>query len=525
MVSGIVASSVGVDAAALAQWLRSHPCLLVLDNCEHVLEAAAGVAAELLRDCAGLRIVATSREPLQVPGEVTMRVPALPATEAERLFIERARLAQPRFELTTETSSQVAEVCRRLDGIPLALELAAALLRGMSLDTLLIGLRDRFRLLVGRGAGVPERQRTLEAAVAWGFALLSSEEQTVFSRLSVLAGTFSLEKALAVAAGDTVPEAEVLPLITRLVERSMVDLVGGSGYAMAESIREYGRMALRRRGEEVEVLSRAAGDAGTRQEHWNALSLLRDALEQIPGDDPRRGDLLDRLAWEAECAGSYALGAQALEELDGLLAGGSDLAARAVVQIRLSNFLPMASGDLDAAEAAAHRARELYVAAGEPDRALAVAAQLAWAHGYRGDLAGQAAAARAVAEQAEAAGDRMVLRNALGALGVAQVVLGDLEPARSTLERGHAIAAEEHDVTQQGWFAATLAFADTLSGRLAMGRARLDRALLEVEEPGAIMLEVSTFLHTWRATTERPCRRSPIESRWSRSSTFGGHGC
>jgi len=514
MVSGIVASSVGVDAAALAQWLRSHPCLLVLDNCEHVLEAVAVVAAELLRDSAGLRIVATSREPLQVPGEVTMRVPALPATDAERLFLERARLAQPRFELTTETSSQVAEVCRRLDGIPLALELAAAQLRGMSLDTLLIGLRDRFRLLVGRGAGVPERQRTLEAAVAWSFALLSSEDQTVFSRLSVLAGTFSLEKALAVGAGDPLSEGEVLPLITRLVERSMVDLVGGSGYAMAESIREYGRMALRRRGEEVEVLSRAAGDAGTRQEHWTALALLRDALERIPGDDPRRRELLDRLAWEAECAGSYALGAHALDELDGLLAGDSDLAARAAVQIRLSNFLPMATGDLDAAEAAAHRARELYVEAGQPDRALAVAAQLAWAQGYRGDLAGQAAAARTVAEQAEAAGDRMVLRNALGALGAAQVVLGGLEPAHSTLERGHAIAAEDHDVTQQGWFAAMLAFADALSGRLAMGRARLDRALLEVEEPGAIMLEVSTFLHymagNYRAALQEVTDREPL---------------
>lgn len=495
MVPGIVAGSVGVEAAGLAQWLRSNPCLLVLDNCEHVLEAAAGVATKLLRECAGLRILATSREPMQVPGEVTMRVPALPVREAARLFVERARLAQPRFELTAETSSHVAEVCSRLDGVPLALELAAAQLRGMSLDTLLLGLRDRFRLLVGRGAGVPERQRTLEATVAWGFELLSPAEQTVFSRLSVLAGAFSLEKALAVAAGDPVPEADVLPLITRLVERSMVELAGGTGYLMAESLREYGRMALRRGGDEVDVLRRAAVDAGSRQEHWAALSLLRGALERLPGDDPGRRELLDRLAWEAECAGSYALGARALEELDGLLAGESDIAARAAVQLRLSNFLPMASGDLDDAEAAAHRARALYVAAGQPDRALAVAGQLAWARGYRGDLAGQAAAARAVAGQAEAAGDRMVLRNALGALGAVQVVLGDFEPARSTLERGHAIAAEDHDVTQQGWFTATLAFADALSGRLARGRARLDVALTEVEEPGALELEVSTFLH------------------------------
>ena len=514
MVSGIVAGSVGVEAAGLAQWLRSHPCLLVIDNCEHVLDAAAGVATELLRECASLRIVATSREPLQVPGEVIMRVPELPATDAARLFVERARLAQPRFELTAETASRVAEVCSRLDGIPLALELAAAQLRGMSLDTLVIGLSDRFRLLVGRGAGVPERQRTLEATMAWGFALLSPAEQTVFSRLSVLAGAFSLQKALAVAAGDSVPAAEVLPLITRLVERSIFELAGGSDYSIAESVREYGRLALRRSGEEVEVLRRAAWDAGSRQEHWAALSLLRDALEQLPDADPRRRELLDRLAWEAECAGSYALGARTLEELDRLLVGESDLAARAVVQIRLSNFLPMATGDLNAAEGAAHRARELFVAAGQPDRALAVAAQAAWGQGYRGNLAGQAAAASAVADQAEAAGDRTVLRNALGALGAAQVVLGDFDPASSTLERGHTMAAEDHDVTQQGWFAATLAFGDALSGPLARGRARLDLALAEVEEPWALELEVSTFLHhlagNYHAALQEVIDREPL---------------
>ena len=165
MVQGVVAGSVGVEPAQLAQRLRSRRCLLVLDNCEHVLEAAAGTATELLRECADLRILATSREALQVPGEVTMRVPALLEPEAVRLFVERAQLAQPRFELTAETSSLVAEVCGHLDGIPLALELAAAQLRGMSLDTLLIGLRDRFRLLVARNADVPDRQRTLEAAV------------------------------------------------------------------------------------------------------------------------------------------------------------------------------------------------------------------------------------------------------------------------------------------------------------------------------------------------------------------------
>ncbi|HEY4866398.1 MAG TPA: cyclic nucleotide-binding domain-containing protein [Candidatus Dormibacteraeota bacterium] len=515
MVEATVAAALGADSVLdatpgrLAGRLRSHRALLLLDNCEHVLEAAAALAEQLLLDCADLQIIATSREPLAVPGELTMRVPALPLPSAEdegdprrlldsaavRLFVDRAQLADADFQLVAADGPALAQVCRRLDGIPLALELAAAQMRTMTVQTLLEGLNDRFRLLVS-GRGRPRRQQTLEATVEWSFARLRPDEQSVFARLSVLGGGFTVETARRVAAGGAIRSQDVLPLTARLVEQSLLDLEARGGrYRMPETIREYGRLVLRTSGETVRVLRAAAAEADSRQAHWSALSLLQAALDELPPDDQQRRDLLDQLAWQAECAGSYSVGAEALQALDKLLTGESDLAARATVQLRLSSFLPMAGGDLEAAEEALNRALELYKAAGETGRVRAVANQLAWARGYRADIAGMADAARQVASDARAAGDRTVLRNAMGALGAASVPLGDLEEARRALQGGLAIATSDDDATQAGWFSSLLGLADGLGGQLAVGRTRVDRVLNTADQPASVTLEVSAFLH------------------------------
>ncbi|MBJ7597554.1 cyclic nucleotide-binding domain-containing protein [Candidatus Nephthysia bennettiae] len=509
-VGAVVAEAVGAAGRApeeLADRLRSRRAVLLLDNCEHVLLAAAELTGRLLHDSADLRVIATSREPLGIPGEITMRVGPLPLpgpldrapdrlleSAAVRLLVDRALLNDPDFELTAANGAAVAQACSRLDGIPLAIELAAAQLNAMTVETLVAGLDDRFRLLVS-GPGRPPRQRTLEAAVDWSFALLSPEQRTVFARISVLAGSFSVDTARRVANAGLAGAPDALPILAGLVERSMLDLDRmGGGYRMPETLREYGQAVLRRSGEAVQVLAEAAEEADSRGAHWSALTLLQAALAQTTQEDVARRELLDKLAWQAECAGSYRVGVEALQALDELLTDGSELAARATVQLRLSSFLPMASGDLEAAEAAARLALDLYQAAGEHGRVRAVAVQLAWARGYGGDPSSQARAAREVAAEAQSVGDRVVLRNSLGAIGAACVPLGDLEEGVAALEEGLRIATEDGDRVQSQWFGALLALADGLRGQLTRARARLDR-VPAMDQPSSLSLEVSTFLH------------------------------
>ena len=204
-------------AVALAAFLKPRQALLVLDNCEQVLEAAPEAAA-LLAACPALQILATSRAPLRVRGETLLPVPplalpdpakalpldALAQAEAVALFVQRARAADPGFALTEQNAAVVAEICRRLDGLPLAIELAAARLRVLSPEALLALLSDRLRLLTGGPRDVSARQRTMRATIAWSYDLLSPDEQALFRRLAVFVGGFDLEAAAAVVGGDLV---------------------------------------------------------------------------------------------------------------------------------------------------------------------------------------------------------------------------------------------------------------------------------------------------------------------------------
>jgi predicted ATPase/class 3 adenylate cyclase len=250
--------------ATLGEALRPRRLLLVLDNCEHLVAACARLADALLRACPGLRILTTSREPLGIAGETAWRVPSLalpplspapgPAPgeqlaqyEAVRLFIDRALAVRPDFAVTNQNAPAVAQLCTRLDGIPLAIELAAARVRVLPAEQLLARLEDRFRLLTGGSRTALRRQQTLQAAVDWSYDLLDEAERRLFARLSVFAGGWTLEAAEAVCADPAdagIEPGDVLDLLTRLVDKSLVVAEarpdGTARYRLLETLRAYG---------------------------------------------------------------------------------------------------------------------------------------------------------------------------------------------------------------------------------------------------------------------------------------------
>ncbi|HUR78478.1 MAG TPA: LuxR C-terminal-related transcriptional regulator [Acidimicrobiales bacterium] len=270
-VAAAVADAVGARVAersveaAITAVIRDADALLVLDNCEHLLAACGELATDLLGRCPALTVLATSREPLGLDGEVTYRLPSLSEAEATELFVERARRANPRLELDAPNATAIVEICERLDGMPLAIELAAARMRVFSASQLLEALHDRFRLLTGGARTAMPRQRTLEASVDWSYALLLDAERVLLRRLSVFAGGFTIEAATAVATDDTLQGHHILDLLVQLVEKSLVtaDDTGGR-FHMLETIRHYAMARLVDAGE---------GDA-CRQRHFEYFLAL-----------------------------------------------------------------------------------------------------------------------------------------------------------------------------------------------------------------------------------------------------------
>ncbi|HET8678584.1 MAG TPA: adenylate/guanylate cyclase domain-containing protein, partial [bacterium] len=257
----------------LTDHLGPKQLLLLLDNCEHVVEACAHLAEALLRACPRLRILATSRESLAIAGEMTWRVPSLsvpdPARlpslerltqyEAVRLFIERATAARPDFAVTQRNAPALAQICHQLDGIPLAIELAAARVKVLPVNQIAERLNDLFRLLTGGGRTALPHHQTLEAAMDWSYDLLSEPERVLLGRLSVFAGGWTLEAAEAVCAGDAVPSATFLDLLAQLVDKSLVmarvhDEPSVDGrYWLQEPVRQYATRKLQESGAEAAV--------------------------------------------------------------------------------------------------------------------------------------------------------------------------------------------------------------------------------------------------------------------------------
>ncbi len=241
----------------LPEQLGDRDLLAVLDNCEQVLESTAAFVTELLQLLPRLRIIATSREPLGIAGETAWRVPSLDAETSQSLFVDRARQARARFEPDEDDLASIARICTRLDHLPLAIELAAARVRMMQPARIAQALDDRFRLLTGGGRTVMPRQQTLEASVAWSHELLDEQERAVLRRLSVFSSGFTLEAAEAVCADELVDSYAVLELVTRLVDKSLVQVNDEcSRYRLLETIRQYASERLVESGESADVRDR-----------------------------------------------------------------------------------------------------------------------------------------------------------------------------------------------------------------------------------------------------------------------------
>ena len=261
---------------ALVEHLRRRNMLLILDNCEHLVQACAELVDRLVRSCTALRIVATSREVLGVQGEVTWSVPplsvpptradltpeAVTSSESGRLFVDRACSAAPSFQLSAHNALDVGRVCQRLDGIPLALELAAARVKVLTVAQIAERLDHALGLLTTGGRLAPARQQTLRATLAWSYQLLSEPEQRLFERLSVFAGGLTLDAAEAVCAGDSVDGAWVLDGLTRLFDKSLLVVQepasGPARYRLLEPIRQFAEEHLVARGEQNRFKDRHA---------------------------------------------------------------------------------------------------------------------------------------------------------------------------------------------------------------------------------------------------------------------------
>jgi predicted ATPase/class 3 adenylate cyclase/DNA-binding CsgD family transcriptional regulator len=259
---------------SLLRFVRDRQLLVVLDNCEHLLDASAELVVALLGGAAELTLLATSREAIGVPGEVSWRVPSLSlADEAIELFTDRARHARPDFAVSNDNAAALAEICARLDGVPLAIELAAARVRALSLGEILDSLHDRFRLLTGGARTAVRRQQTLRASVDWSHALLTEPERVLFCRLAVFVGGFDLDAAQTVGGASEVQRFQVLDLVSLLVDKSLVvaDNAGGqTRYRLLETVRQYALEKLGESGEADAVRTR-------HRDHYTAMAAVLDA--------------------------------------------------------------------------------------------------------------------------------------------------------------------------------------------------------------------------------------------------------
>jgi predicted ATPase/class 3 adenylate cyclase/DNA-binding CsgD family transcriptional regulator len=526
----------------LLRFVSDRRMLLVLDNCEHLLDACAALVVALLGGCPAVRLVATSREPIGVAGEVSWRVPSLSlADEAIELFTDRARQVRPDFRLTDDNAATAAEICRRLDGMPLAIELAAARVRVLSLTEIRDSLHDPFWLLTGGTRTAVRRQQTLRASVDWSHALLTEPERILFRRLAVFMGGFDLDAAQAIAGGDEVESYQVLDLLTLLVDKSLVVAESTSGrtrYRLLETMRQYGLEKLSESGQADAVRT-------SHRDHYTAMAALLDT--PAPTDHEQRleqaeteiDNLRAAFAWsrehsDIELASQLASSLQPLWLARGRIREGltwfdaaltdqnahpADVAP-AVRAAALADYamLDRYAGATDSTELArealaiarevddpAVLARALFASSNaynpEAGESLAEAIGLAraiddgwrlshilFSQAFRAVLAGDPIAVRAAAEEgrdlAEAMGDRFVSRACRWSLGIAQGMNGDVVGAVAQLREVVAEADAAHDVLMRCSANFMLAFMSAYHGDLSAARAAANSAIEAAAELG-----------------------------------------
>jgi len=303
-------------ADTLEQWLSDRDLLLILDNCEHVVEAVRSLCQRLLAACGRLRVLATSREFLDVRGEHALQTPPLalpddpahaPLSDAVQLFLARAKARAPSFRPDDANLATVIQICRRLDGLPLAIELAAVRLRAMSLSQLASRLDDQFWLLTAGGRAEIPRQRTLEAVVTWSYNLLSEVEQHALARLAVFPDHFTLEMAEAVVSEPPIDQPDVIDIVSRLVGRSLVTTVNapdGLRYQLLEMLRQYGRDRLIERGDVGRFQQRLLGWA------MSGIQQLESVIRTPAMDDALREATINAVTYRAAMRWAAAHGQQ-----------------------------------------------------------------------------------------------------------------------------------------------------------------------------------------------------------------------
>ena len=456
-------------AGRIAEHLAGRRVLIVLDNCEHVIDAVAGLAETLLARCADLKFVVTSREGLGLAGEQVFSVrplslpagenlEAMNASEAVRLFIDRARLAIPDVVVDERNAAAIADICRRLDGIALAIELAAARAAMLSFDEIRARLDDRFRLLTGGSRALP-RQQTLQATMQWSYDLLATAEQRMLRELAVFAGGWTLAAAARIV--DAKDEYEVLELLTRLHDKSLIqvdrDAAGQPRYRMLETVREYAQERLNESGESDAVRTRhlqyfvalaeqAAQEmsgpgegtwmARLRLEHENLLAAHAWAEHAPDADGALRlvAALRQYLAISDQIVCGYRLACSALA-LDSAGVGAS---MRAKVLLAASRFA-YSLGKYAEAAGDADRALELARLAGDADLSLTALRWLANALDGTGDHGRALRYLEEVRDAARAAGKQAELSGALNGLGEILRAAGDLEQAVACYEESIAL--------------------------------------------------------------------------------------
>jgi predicted ATPase/class 3 adenylate cyclase/DNA-binding CsgD family transcriptional regulator len=447
---------------SLLRFVRDRQLLVVLDNCEHLLDASAELVVALLSGAARPTVLATSREAIGVAGEVSWRVPSLSlADEAIELFTDRARHARPDFTLTDDNTTTVTEICARLDGVPLAIELAAARVRALSLTEILESLHDRFRLLTGGARTAVRRQQTLRASVDWSHALLTEPERVLLRRLAVFLGGFDFDAAQAVAAGGDVARYQVLDQLTLLVDKSLVvadDSGGRTRYRLLETVRQYAAEKLGESGEANVVRSR-------HRDHYTALAALldapagRDYEQRVEQANTEIDNLRAAFGWSLEnfdvdLALALASSLQPLWQARGRIREGrtwfdtalADLdaqhpevapavLARALADSATLGLWAGAAESLDQAQQALAIARE----AEDP----ALLARALTARGYIASYFDAEAARPYLAEAigvAREVGDRWRLSQILVAQAVAALLAGDPIAGRAAAEEGRDLA-------------------------------------------------------------------------------------